>query len=333
MVKLRSLLNDNHWMWSRAKFLNRKFIMQEMYQNYVEGDEWDQPQEKDPFWEPSDMEQLIGSVHVYPQSLCYGIETDETVAITDYKGTDQGQLKVEIVPCKADGSVIGEDDENFVEDPEELIGKPLAFKLRIPYARGLPQKFSKGLCCKYKFYLDETVHSTKEVVGTANPDFAYEKLFVFNAVTEQFLNYLKDQSVLIEVHGRQDDGKPGAPVAAAAGKKPADTRTVVKGTVSVDARYEEERYRLSCEAATMRRRLERLEGKMKRIKAVAAEAAKKKEKTVDLIKLNRAINWTGFRLKAIARIVIQEKKLEKLAKQQRGQTFTHQNISATCSVQ
>ena len=36
--------DDTEWLWDRDKFRNRKFIMQEMYQNYVEGDEWDVPQ-------------------------------------------------------------------------------------------------------------------------------------------------------------------------------------------------------------------------------------------------------------------------------------------------
>ena len=37
--------SGNDWLWDRNKFINRKFIMQEMYQNYIEGDEnWDYPQ-------------------------------------------------------------------------------------------------------------------------------------------------------------------------------------------------------------------------------------------------------------------------------------------------
>ena len=37
--------SNNNWLWDRNKFINRKFLMQEMYQNYIEGDEnWDLPQ-------------------------------------------------------------------------------------------------------------------------------------------------------------------------------------------------------------------------------------------------------------------------------------------------
>jgi len=37
--------SGNDWLWDRNKFINRKYIMQEMYANFVEGDEdWDLPQ-------------------------------------------------------------------------------------------------------------------------------------------------------------------------------------------------------------------------------------------------------------------------------------------------
>jgi len=41
---MKSLEDDAEWIWDRNKFLNRKFLMQEMYQNFVEGEEWDLPQ-------------------------------------------------------------------------------------------------------------------------------------------------------------------------------------------------------------------------------------------------------------------------------------------------
>ena len=37
---MKNLANDNEWLWDKNKFINRKYIMQEMYQNYNEGDEW-----------------------------------------------------------------------------------------------------------------------------------------------------------------------------------------------------------------------------------------------------------------------------------------------------
>jgi len=36
---MRSLENDNWWMFSRNQFLDRKYKMQELYQNHMEGDD------------------------------------------------------------------------------------------------------------------------------------------------------------------------------------------------------------------------------------------------------------------------------------------------------
>ena len=47
-------------------------------------------QEQDPFWEDPNTEVLIGTVHVYLQSLAYLIELEETLRISDFKGNEQG---------------------------------------------------------------------------------------------------------------------------------------------------------------------------------------------------------------------------------------------------
>ena len=40
-VKMRSLVNDDSCLFGRNNFLDRKYRMQEMYQNYIEGGDWD----------------------------------------------------------------------------------------------------------------------------------------------------------------------------------------------------------------------------------------------------------------------------------------------------
>ena len=76
-------------------------------------------QEKDPFWDDPSTEQHIGSVHVYLQSLAYQVDVDENLQITDYRGIEQGQLKIEMMPCTKNGKDIGDD---YVDEPSELVG-------------------------------------------------------------------------------------------------------------------------------------------------------------------------------------------------------------------
>ena len=42
-VKMTDLETNLQWMWPKEKFINRKYVMQEMFENYTEGDEWQLP--------------------------------------------------------------------------------------------------------------------------------------------------------------------------------------------------------------------------------------------------------------------------------------------------
>nr|KAG5687659.1 hypothetical protein BaRGS_027551 [Batillaria attramentaria] len=180
MVKMKNLENGNEWLLDRNKFINRKYLMQEMYQNFMEGDkDWDVPKEKDPFWEPPSSDVQIGSVHVYLQSLGYLVELQENLAITDFKGNDCGHLMLEILPC----------DDKWKELPEEI------------YAES-PQDLTY---CKFKFYLDDKETKTEPVGDTINPDYNFEKKYSYKTVTQGLLDYLENESLVVEVWGQQKE--------------------------------------------------------------------------------------------------------------------------------
>ena len=68
---MKDLQSSIEYLWPRSKFINRKFAMQEMFQNYEDGEDWKLPDEKDPFTESPGTESLIGCVEVSMQSLGY----------------------------------------------------------------------------------------------------------------------------------------------------------------------------------------------------------------------------------------------------------------------
>jgi len=43
MIKMLNNSTGQEFFWSKEKFLDRLFIMKEMYQNREEGEEWDLP--------------------------------------------------------------------------------------------------------------------------------------------------------------------------------------------------------------------------------------------------------------------------------------------------
>lgn len=54
MIKMTNLQNMNVWLWDRGKLMNRKFVMQDHYQKYIEGEDYIfyMKKEEDPFWDP-----------------------------------------------------------------------------------------------------------------------------------------------------------------------------------------------------------------------------------------------------------------------------------------
>lgn len=206
MVKMTDSVNMFVWLWSREKFINRKYLMQELYQDWVDGNPIDNDPEKDPFWDPPE-DFFLGSVYVYLQSLAYAIDIDETMSITNYQGLEEGVLQVGIYPCDPSGNPMTED--MFVSAPAELLSKRLDFLVKIPYARGIKwvqEDPTRGVVCKYTFYTDAKQRCTKSVKGTMNPEFSYAKQFTIKSVSQSFLNYLENNALVIEVWGTQGKG-------------------------------------------------------------------------------------------------------------------------------
>ena len=98
-----------------------------MYQQYLDGEDvLNRPREEDPFWEPIE-DVLIGTASVFLQSLSYALDFEDKLTITDYKGLEEGHLYVNITPCNQAGKTL--DEDSFVDEPSELLGKPYHFKV------------------------------------------------------------------------------------------------------------------------------------------------------------------------------------------------------------
>ncbi|XP_069103426.1 kinesin-like protein KIF28P [Argopecten irradians] len=204
-MKVKDLVSGNHWMWSKDKAIHRHALMQQLYQDFISKDDnWNVSKEDDPFWEPADTEIMIGVAHLNLLSLAYKCSIEENADIHDYKTTIKGHLQLEVIPCDKNRQPL--EDAELLEETSDLVGQNLTFMLKVNGARGLPTNIKQSFC-KLKFYLDNDYTQTSEVAGIA-PDFDFEKFYVQNPVTQQFLNYLKDRHLVIEVWGRQKDDLP-----------------------------------------------------------------------------------------------------------------------------
>ncbi len=150
-------------MWSKAKFVNRKFLMEEVYQQQVVGGEGADRapllRDRDPFWDP--LEPLhLGSAYLWLQSLAFRIPLEEHVEVVGPEGTEEAILQAQLVPCSPTGlwvtflhlnvlkelnisdavifiycRPLGEDD--ILIDPSELLGKRLDFQLVLDQCCGV----------------------------------------------------------------------------------------------------------------------------------------------------------------------------------------------------
>ncbi|XP_069953210.1 kinesin-like protein KIF28 [Cherax quadricarinatus] len=201
-VKMKNLANGTEFVWTKEKFLSRLYMMKEMYQKYEDEDEWEKPEEEDPFQESLDTEIHIGTVQVNLQPLAYSVELKEQLEITNYKGADVGMMNLELHPCDVKGKEYTEADDKFVDSPSDLVGTAFNFKLKITSCKGLPNKYSDMYCC-YKFYLDKEETKTKLISETSNPEFAHSKIYTFSPATQQLVDYLQNGILTIKVMGKQ----------------------------------------------------------------------------------------------------------------------------------
>ncbi|CAH1773103.1 unnamed protein product [Owenia fusiformis] len=206
MIKVTNIETEIEWVWPRTKFFNRKYVMQEMYENYAEGEDWQLPAEKDPFEEDPNAETHIGSVKAWLKSLSYQIEMDEQLEITDFKGTEVGLLNFEIRPCDKKGKEYTEADDIFVDDPKALVGRDVYFNVKITKALGLPKKFT-DVYAKFLMYVDDEPTCTKKIADTTNPEFNFKKQFSFAPATKQLVSYLEDSAIMIQIWGKQKPSK------------------------------------------------------------------------------------------------------------------------------
>ena len=184
--------------------------MREMYQKFVEvGRDAAQlaqtyTEDNDPFFDPAE-ERLIGRALVYMDSIRYLLEIDETTPVIDYKGKQEGELLLEIVPRshREEGSNLMEDlDDGQVED---MVGKKMWLRFKIVGARGLPQKLCQNTRVTFKFWGDAEPRTTAVCPNrTINPKFNYSE-DIEVVVTKGFVSFISNDAMEFEVWGCPDE--------------------------------------------------------------------------------------------------------------------------------
>ncbi|XP_036925413.1 kinesin-like protein KIF28P [Sturnira hondurensis] len=204
MVKVTNQRTHEVWVWSKAKFINRKFLMEELYQRFLDGEDSHVAQEDDPFWDPVEAVHL-GSAHVWLQPLAYRMELEEQVAFLGCDGREEAVLHVHVRPCSPTGRAWGEED--VVMDPLELLGKRMDFQVHIGRCLGtewLKEDAERGVQLGYRIYDLPHALYTKPIWKIVNPQIEESVQFTSLNASQAFLSYLQTNALIVDLWGLQE---------------------------------------------------------------------------------------------------------------------------------
>ncbi|XP_063773855.1 kinesin-like protein KIF28 isoform X2 [Pseudophryne corroboree] len=203
MVKVINKITQQVWIWSKSKFINRKFLMEELYQRFLDGDII-LDRESDPFWDPVEAIHL-GSAHIWLQSLAYCMKLEEQTELLDSEGVEEAILMITITPCSSTGRPLSEED--IVIDPLELLGRKIVFQIHILQCLGvrwLREAADRGIQIGYHFYDDHQSVYTKAVWKNVNPVIDHKMQFVASNVSNGLLSYLQKNALVVDLWGLQE---------------------------------------------------------------------------------------------------------------------------------
>ncbi|XP_042732447.1 kinesin-like protein KIF28P [Lagopus leucura] len=203
-VKVTHETTQQVWVWSKAKFINRKFLMEELYQRFLEGENPAVNQDSDPFWDPVEAVH-VGSAHVWLQALAYRMRLEERAELLNSEGLEEAVVLINLFPCFSDGRLFGEDE--MIIDPLELLEGRVDFQIHIAECLGvkwLRGAVGRGIQIGYRVYDLPRCLYTKPVWESINPKIEETVHFSALKASYEFLNYLQKNALIVDLWGLQE---------------------------------------------------------------------------------------------------------------------------------
>uniref|UniRef100_A0A3B5MKU3 Uncharacterized protein n=1 Tax=Xiphophorus couchianus TaxID=32473 RepID=A0A3B5MKU3_9TELE len=201
--------------WSLEKMENRLVDMRELYQ------EWQDYhvmrsyfRRADPFFDEQENHSLIGVANVFLSCLFYDVKLQYAVPIINQKGEVAGRLHVEVMRVGGglEDNMAGGDEPDNNQD-SEFEDRKLVCSIKILQATGLPQHLSNFVFCQYSFWdqSEPTIVAPEVDPSSSSPNSKDPHcMVVFDSckevavsVTEDFIEYLTEGAVAIEVFGHK----------------------------------------------------------------------------------------------------------------------------------
>uniref|UniRef100_A0A8D2L1S0 Kinesin family member 13A n=1 Tax=Varanus komodoensis TaxID=61221 RepID=A0A8D2L1S0_VARKO len=210
--------------WTIEKLENKLIDMRDLYQEWKER-QWIYVIKRltgkrgDPFYEAQENHNLIGVANVFLECLFCDVKLQYAVPIISQQGEVAGRLHVEVM--RVTGVVperVAEGDDSSENSSENIIHRPkkLTCRVKIKEATGLPLNLSNFVFCQYTFWdqcestvaapvVDPDVPSPLSKDAQFTVTFSHCRDYVVN-VTEEFLEFIADGALAIEVWGHRCAG-------------------------------------------------------------------------------------------------------------------------------
>uniref|UniRef100_A0A6Q2ZF36 Kinesin family member 13A n=1 Tax=Esox lucius TaxID=8010 RepID=A0A6Q2ZF36_ESOLU len=204
--------------WTIEKLENKLVDMRDHYRDWKEGLN-NSKQPADPFYEAQENHNLIGVANVFLECLFHDVKLQYAVPIISQQGEVAGRLNVELM--RVSGAVperlVGGDDSSENSSESSMYEVMDTHGEIVHMATGLPLNLSNFVFCQYTFWEGAEPTVAPPVVSPDTPTtprspdaqftvrFDHCKDYVVH-VTEEFLEFISDGGLAIEVWGHRCAG-------------------------------------------------------------------------------------------------------------------------------
>ena len=157
-IRVENYEEGTVYYWTPDIFHNRYDLMKELFNKFSD-EELDLQKlknEEDPLWDEA-KPVLIGYSFYKLEPLSYLIANKSELSIISPSGNMIGKLEVDVAPHDEDG----EEFEEVPENPIEIIGQCLQYKVCIYAVKNIPKNLSSELKVEYQCFNDHSNLSTK----------------------------------------------------------------------------------------------------------------------------------------------------------------------------
>jgi len=207
LIRVENFEEGTVYYWNTETFYNRYDMMKDLFDKYQDEDLdlVNLKHEEDPLWDEHKPTLLGFSVYKL-EPLAYLMNNPTTSTLISPNGNTVGSIVYDIIPIDDEGNL----HEEIPDDPNELIGQPLNFKVHIKECKDLPEYFCRDVQVEYSSFYDNVVNRTKPLNSkTKNPVFDEFFEHRIEYLTKDDIDYLLKEKLLFRVFSFEEVVKKG----------------------------------------------------------------------------------------------------------------------------